>query len=209
MQETDSYEAQTIKVEPLDRTCEDTPMKNMQPYDLSANPSNLTTCIEQFHNELSDCDQVKTRRSSIFSNFQPSLSHQGSTATSAFSNYRITLQSSTKKQEDFFLAQEDQCIENLLDEQPETPELPIQGSTQKIRLPLEIQVPDVAKHVRYTPSVKIDSLYKPILRRFRAYFRAKFDSHYNVKHFQHWTVSTYIQNVRTFMIKDLKVPETL
>ena len=125
MQETDSYEVQPIKVEPLDRTCEDTPMKNMQPYDHSANPSNLTTCIEQFHNELSDCDQVKTRRSSIFSNFMPSLSHQGSTAASAISNYRITLQSSTKKQEDFSLAQEDRCIENLLDEKPETPELPI------------------------------------------------------------------------------------
>ena len=69
MQETNSYEAQTIKVEPVDRTCEDTPMKNVQPYDLSANPSNLTSCIEQFHNELSECDQVNTRRSSIFSNF--------------------------------------------------------------------------------------------------------------------------------------------
>ena len=63
--------------------------------------------------------------------------------------------------------------------------------------------------MRYTPSVKIDSLYKPILRRFRAYFRAKFDSHYNVKHFQHWTVSTYIKNVRTFLIEDLNVPEAL
>ena len=69
MKETDSYEAQTIKVESLERTCEDTPMKNMEPLDPSANPSNLTTCIEQFHNELSDCEQVKTRRSSIFSNF--------------------------------------------------------------------------------------------------------------------------------------------
>jgi len=38
MKETDSYEAQTIKVESLERTCEDTPMKNMEPLDLSANP---------------------------------------------------------------------------------------------------------------------------------------------------------------------------
>ena len=38
MQETDSYEAQAIKVESLERTCEDTPMKNMEPLDLSANP---------------------------------------------------------------------------------------------------------------------------------------------------------------------------
>jgi len=76
-----------------------------------------------------------------------------------------------------------QCLTDLQEEeQPETPYLP--GIEQKkIRLPLEIKVPKEAQHMRYSPSVKIDALYKPILRRFRAFLRSKFDSHHNVKHF--------------------------
>ena len=76
-----------------------------------------------------------------------------------------------------------QCLTDFQEEeQPETPYLP--GIEQKkIRLPLEIKVPKEAQHMRYSPSVKIDALYKPILRRFRAFLRSKFDSHHNVKHF--------------------------
>ena len=102
-----------------------------------------------------------------------------------------------------------QCLSDFQEEeQPETPYLP--GMEQKkIRLPLEIKVPKEAQHMRYSPSVKIDALYKPILRRFRAFFRSKFDCHHNVKHFQHWTANAYIKNVQIFMTEDLKLPETL
>ena len=65
------------------------------------------------------------------------------------------------------------------------------------------------KKQKYTPQVKIDSLYKPILRRFRCHFRSKFDLHHNKKLYQHWSTETYMTNVRKFMTNDLRLPAAL
>ena len=63
--------------------------------------------------------------------------------------------------------------------------------------------------IAYTPQVKIDSLYKPILRRFRAHFREKFDTYHNKKLYQHWTFDDHIRHVRTYITEDLHLPESL
>ena len=38
------------------------------------------------------------------------------------------------------------------------------------------------------PSVKLDAVYKPLLRRFRGYFRAKFDEDHNKRDYLHWSI---------------------
>ena len=50
---------QPITVEKIDRTYDETMMKDRQPLDMSANHSNLTTCMLQGHNEVSEYDQKK------------------------------------------------------------------------------------------------------------------------------------------------------
>lgn len=64
-------------------------------------------------------------------------------------------------------------------------------------------------YVAPVPSVKLDSLYKPILRRFRAYFRSKFDLLHNPNTYQHWTNEGYIHKVRVFCTEQLKLPEAI
>ena len=58
-------------------------------------------------------------------------------------------------------------------------------------------------------SVKLDAVYKPILRRFRGYFRDKFDQSQNKRSYIHWTTDHYVRNVTAFMTKDLKLPAAL
>ena len=58
-------------------------------------------------------------------------------------------------------------------------------------------------------SVKLDAVYKPILRRFRGYFRDRFDRSQNKKSYIHWTTDTYIENVTAFIQEDLKLPDAL
>ena len=82
---------QPITVEKIDRTYDETLMKDRQPLDMSANHSNLTTCMQQGHNEVSEYDQKKQVVIS------PNQSRRGSTATSTLSNYRLTIQSCTPK----------------------------------------------------------------------------------------------------------------
>ena len=59
------------------------------------------------------------------------------------------------------------------------------------------------------PSVKMDPLYKPLLRRFRAHFRQQFDEGHNKKLYQHWSIETYLKQVRRFMIETINVPTAL
>ena len=59
------------------------------------------------------------------------------------------------------------------------------------------------------PSVKLDAVYKPILRRFRGYFRDKFDQSQNKRSYIHWNIDTYVLNVTKFMKSDLKLPDAL
>ena len=60
-----------------------------------------------------------------------------------------------------------------------------------------------------TQSIKIDALYKPILRRFRSTFRKQFEVNQNVKRFQHWNSNDYILNVTKFMSEFEDLPEVL
>ena len=57
-------------------------------------------------------------------------------------------------------------------------------------------------------SIKVCTLYKPILRRFRSYLRTKFDKGRKPSIYQHWTEEIYFENVRIFM-NDLKMPQEL
>ena len=58
-------------------------------------------------------------------------------------------------------------------------------------------------------SVKLDAIYKPILRRFRKYFRAKFDETQKNHGYIHWTAEKYFQNLQIFVMRDLKLPPEL
>ena len=57
--------------------------------------------------------------------------------------------------------------------------------------------------------IKLDTLYKPILRRFRDFFRAKFGENYSKRAFQKWSSVQYLNNVRAFMKNRLKLPDDL
>ena len=57
-------------------------------------------------------------------------------------------------------------------------------------------------------AIKVCTLYKPILRRFRSYLRTKFDKGRKPSIYQHWTEEIYFENVRIFM-NDLKMPQEL
>ena len=58
-------------------------------------------------------------------------------------------------------------------------------------------------------SIKIDALYKPVLRRFRSTFRKEFEAKHSVKRFQHWTISDFTLHIAGFMAEELAVPVDL
>ena len=74
-----------------------------------------------------------------------------------------------------------------------------------------IRPKDVIKIQSHVPclSVKLDAVYKPILRRFRGYFRDRFDNVHSKKSYMHWTTENYIQQIRAFMVDELALPEPL
>ena len=58
--------------------------------------------------------------------------------------------------------------------------------------------------------VKLCALYKPLLRRFRSYFRESFEKQQAPSStYQHWTEDQYIMNCKHFMRYQLKVSEDL
>ena len=56
--------------------------------------------------------------------------------------------------------------------------------------------------------MKVCTLYKPILRRFRSYLRTKFDNGRKMSLYQHWTEESYMTNIIAFM-NDLNLPQEL
>ena len=55
--------------------------------------------------------------------------------------------------------------------------------------------------------IRVDTLFKPLLRRFRAHFRTRFDENHNKRMYHRWSNSNYEQHVRTFMQKILNLPK--
>ena len=47
--------------------------------------------------------------------------------------------------------------------------------------------------------IKVCTLFKPILRRFRSYLREKFDKGRKMSLYQHWDEQAYFRNVQIFM----------
>ena len=74
-----------------------------------------------------------------------------------------------------------------------------------------IRPKDVIKIQAHVPclSVKLDAVYKPILRRFRGYFRDKFDSVHSKKSYMHWTTENYLTHIRGFLKDELLLPDEL
>ena len=62
-----------------------------------------------------------------------------------------------------------------------------------------------AQNLKQTRYVKICTLYKPILRRFKSFLRERFDKGRKMSLYQHWTEYMYLKNVRNFM-NDMKLP---
>ena len=56
--------------------------------------------------------------------------------------------------------------------------------------------------------VKVCSLFKPLLRRFRSFFRTKFDQGRKISLYQHWKPETFVLHTKKFM-KSLGVPDAL
>ena len=56
--------------------------------------------------------------------------------------------------------------------------------------------------------VKVCSLFKPLLRRFRSFFRTKFDQGRKISLYQHWKPEGFVLHTKKFM-KSLKVPDAL
>ena len=72
------------------------------------------------------------------------------------------------------------------------------------------EIPGLPLSPRRQPqSIKIDALYKPILRRFRSLFRKQFEKDHNKKRFQQWKNSEFVDEVIKFMIEKLQVPKDL
>ena len=78
-------------------------------------------------------------------------------------------------------------------------------------LPAAAAAPKLPAQADPTPpaSVKLDAVYKPILRKFRSYLREKFDQSQKKKGYVHWTTDRYIHQVRAFMVRDLNLPSAL
>ena len=53
------------------------------------------------------------------------------------------------------------------------------------------------------------SLYKPILRRFRAFLREEFDQNRGPSIYQHWKPDVYMSEVLKYMVNKLHLPEAL
>ena len=73
---------------------------------------------------------------------------------------------------------------------------------------IETNLPEPQQITQFS-TVKLSALYKPLLRRFRAHFRAKFDEFHNKKLCQHWANERYLKEVRAFMVKGLVLPDAL
>ena len=57
--------------------------------------------------------------------------------------------------------------------------------------------------------IRVDNLFKPLLRRFRDYLRTRFNSRYERRNHSRWPVSKHVQLVETFMSKELALPHEL
>ena len=57
--------------------------------------------------------------------------------------------------------------------------------------------------------VKLDAIYKPLLRRFRYYFRAKFDEGRNKRAYLYWSTQDSIDHIVKFMTQKLALPAAL
>ena len=57
--------------------------------------------------------------------------------------------------------------------------------------------------------IRVDTLFKPLLRRFRDYFRTRFNSRYDRRNHSRWPISKHVQLVETFMSKELALPHEL
>ena len=55
----------------------------------------------------------------------------------------------------------------------------------------------------------MDAVYKPIMRKFRSYFRDRFDQSHNKKGYMHWKTEKYISEIQKFMATDLNLPKEL
>ena len=58
-------------------------------------------------------------------------------------------------------------------------------------------------------AIRVDCLFKPLLRRFRHYFRDRFDSNHNKRSYHRWSIQKYLQHVHTYMKKELALPDEL
>ena len=56
--------------------------------------------------------------------------------------------------------------------------------------------------------VKVCSLFKPLLRRFRSFFRTKFDQGRKISLYQHWKPETFVLHTKKYM-KSLGIPDAL
>ena len=64
--------------------------------------------------------------------------------------------------------------------------------------------------VRRGVTVKLNGLYKPILRAFKAYIRQIFEEEYSARStFQHWSNRILVKEVRTFMKQTLNAPDEM
>ena len=110
----------------MEHTQDETPMKELQPLELSVTPQNLTSCIEQMYNELSDCDQSQKLSHNL--NFpKPSISQQGSTATTTTIKIKSLLPTPeewTAAQDDFENSRTMTVDDFAVPQEPETPYLP-------------------------------------------------------------------------------------
>ena len=52
-------------------------------------------------------------------------------------------------------------------------------------------------------SVKIDAIYKPMLRSFRGFFRSKFERKHTKKIYMHWGIEDYMKHIERFMDGEL------
>ena len=63
----------------------------------------------------------------------------------------------------------------------------------------------IQKSIQREP-IKVDAEYISLLRRFRAHFREKFDTHHNPNCYQHWSKDKYFKNVHCYMVNVLNLP---
>ena len=54
--------------------------------------------------------------------------------------------------------------------------------------------------------IRMDSLYKPLLRRFRDHLRTRFDQNCKKSNHSRWSIEKHMQYVRLFMTEDLALP---